>query len=86
MLPAPEPEPEVVESAKKTEFPAAPFRHVGVHAGHKCFNYHTLKGKPCVPLKRQKRSKLVSGFHSGNDVPFVHSASSGGRSPLAGIG
>eukprot|EP00971_Amphidinium_carterae_P327128 6458302-Amphidinium_carterae.2 len=34
--------------------------HVRVHTGQSCFNYHALKGRPCVPLKRKKGAKLVS--------------------------
>eukprot|EP00971_Amphidinium_carterae_P169655 3361462-Amphidinium_carterae.1 len=33
-------------------------RHVGVHTGRKCLNYHALRGRPCVPFKREKRAKL----------------------------
>eukprot|EP00971_Amphidinium_carterae_P095966 1899201-Amphidinium_carterae.1 len=96
-LPAPEREPVVLESAKKAEFPAAPFvigphqrvvehetyaiwpdceRHDGVHTGRSCFNYHALKGRPCIPLKIQQKN-----------VQVVHSSGSGGMEPaLAGVG
>eukprot|EP00971_Amphidinium_carterae_P011013 217074-Amphidinium_carterae.1 len=36
--------------------------HVGVHTGRGRLNYHALKGRPCKPLLRKKRAKLVSGF------------------------
>eukprot|EP00971_Amphidinium_carterae_P033412 658037-Amphidinium_carterae.1 len=48
------------------------------HAGK--INYHALKGRPCVPLKRKKRMKL--DFQGAS----VHSAP-GGAEPLpAGVG
>eukprot|EP00971_Amphidinium_carterae_P129113 2557455-Amphidinium_carterae.1 len=70
-LPAPAPEPEIVETARSAALPAPPFaigphqrvvehetygicfdceRHVGVHTGRKCFNYHAFK-----PLLRGKK-------------------------------
>eukprot|EP00971_Amphidinium_carterae_P265920 5275171-Amphidinium_carterae.1 len=37
-------------------------RHVGVHTGRGRFNDHALKGRPCKPLLKKKRAKLVPGF------------------------
>eukprot|EP00971_Amphidinium_carterae_P129258 2560212-Amphidinium_carterae.1 len=37
-------------------------RHLGGHTGCSCFNYHALRGGPCVVLKRKKRAHLLPGF------------------------
>eukprot|EP00971_Amphidinium_carterae_P040792 800629-Amphidinium_carterae.1 len=33
--------------------------HVGVHTGRGRLKYHALEGRPCKPLLRKKRAKLV---------------------------
>eukprot|EP00971_Amphidinium_carterae_P066540 1317603-Amphidinium_carterae.1 len=45
-------------------FTALERKNVGVHTGRGRLNYHALKGRPCTPLLRRKRAKLVPGFAS----------------------
>eukprot|EP00971_Amphidinium_carterae_P206868 4104714-Amphidinium_carterae.3 len=65
-LPAPEPECE---------------RHVGVQTGRSCFNYHALKGRRCVPLKRSVRS----WFPASAGRTMYHMYIVQAEPPLAGV-